>query len=79
MNSNVAPPAPPPYRPSGAVPATPASVPQKPDRKTELEHMATQVSLVAASIPTPGVTDSYLHSKTLSQVAARLRAMAGEL
>jgi hypothetical protein len=73
---NSAPTAPPPYRKAPGVVSAPPAVPAKPDQKTELEYLASQISIVANSIPTPGVTDSYLHSKTLTQAASRLREMA---
>ena len=55
-----------------------APVPPKSDKQTLLE-IALRMVAVARSIPTPGVSDSFLHSKTLSQDADTLAKIAGKM
>lgn len=47
--------------------------------KESLAAIAARMSAIASTIPTPGVTDSYLHSGTLKRDAAALVALSEKM
>lgn len=59
-----------------AKPEAVAPAPQSVTPKQQLLEIALRMVSMARTLPTPGVTDTYLHAKTLSADAAALSKIA---